>query len=141
MANGHGGYREPANPAPVSGPGALSQRTDGQGKMQLPDAKYGEQTAFQDAQGAAPMASGPDLSKLVSMGAPSQRPSEDIMAGMSGGPGAGPSAPPPADLGGVDPQDVERLRASLPVLILLASSPDASPATKQYVRQLRGELG
>jgi len=24
-----GGYRQPNNPAPVSGPGALSQRTDG----------------------------------------------------------------------------------------------------------------
>src|SRR5690242_21948759 len=98
MANGHGGYREPANPAPVSGPGALSQRTDGQGKMQLPDAKYGEQSAFQDAQSSAPMAAGPDLSSIVPMSAPSQRPAEDIMAGMSGGPGPGPSLPPPADL-------------------------------------------
>ena len=26
---GRGGYRAPSNPAPVSGPGALSQRTDG----------------------------------------------------------------------------------------------------------------
>jgi hypothetical protein len=26
---GRGGYRQPNNPAPVSGPGALSQRTDG----------------------------------------------------------------------------------------------------------------
>jgi len=108
--------------------------------MQLPDAKYGEQTAFQDAQAAAPMAAGPDLSSIVPMNAPSQRPQEDIMAGMSGGPGPGPSLPPPPQ-GGMDPQDAERLRASLPVLILLASSPDASPATKQYVRQLRGELG
>jgi hypothetical protein len=109
--------------------------------MQLPDAKYGEQSAFQDAQGSAPMAGGPDLSKLVPMGAPTQRPQEDIMAGMSGGPGPGPSLPPPPAQGGVDPQDAERLRAALPVLILLASTPDASPATKQYVRQLRGELG
>lgn len=141
MANGHGGYREPANPAPVSGPGALSQRTDGQGRMQLPDAKYGEQAAFQDAQAGAPMATGPDLGSIVPMSAPTQRPQEPLTAGVSGGPGGGPSIPPPAAPGGVDPQDVERLRASLPVLILLASSPDASPATKQYVRQLRGELG
>ena len=33
------------------------------------------------------------------------------------------------------------LSSYLPVFILLASSPDADPATKQYVRQLRGELG
>lgn len=29
MANGHGGDRRPAQPAPASGPGALSKRTDG----------------------------------------------------------------------------------------------------------------
>ena len=62
MANssGHGGYRRPTNPAPVSGPGALSRRTDGmQPRATLPDAKYGEQQAFQQAQGAAPMSGDP----------------------------------------------------------------------------------
>ena len=29
MADKWGGYRQPTNPAPVSGPGMLSQRTDG----------------------------------------------------------------------------------------------------------------
>lgn len=29
MTDGRGGYRRPTNPAPASGPGALSQRTDG----------------------------------------------------------------------------------------------------------------
>ena len=56
MANGHGGYRRPTNPAPVSGPGALSRRTDGrQPTRSLPNAKYGENAAFEAAQGAAPM--------------------------------------------------------------------------------------
>ena len=39
MANGRGGYRQPSNPAPVSGPGALSKRTDGgavEGMTQAP---------------------------------------------------------------------------------------------------------
>jgi hypothetical protein len=141
MADGRGGYRQPANPAPVSGPGKLARRTDGgptQPQVQLPDAKYGEQSAFQDAQAAAPMAGGPDLSQLVPMSAPTQRPDEPVQSGMAGGPGAGPAVPPPSQ---IDPQDAERLRSYLPVLIVLASSPDASPATKQYVRQLRGELG
>jgi len=40
-----GGYREPSNPAPVSGPGALSQRTDGgptQGAKYISGLPYGQ---------------------------------------------------------------------------------------------------
>ena len=44
-----GGYRQPSNPAPVSGPGALSARTDGgagnskQPIRRIPGQAYGEQ--------------------------------------------------------------------------------------------------
>ena len=129
MANGHGGYREPANPAPVSGPGALSRRTDGQMKGPVPGT-----TA---PGGAPPVAPGPDLSNMSPFSAPTQNPDEPIMAGAPGGPGPGPALGP----GGLAPATAARLRSYLPVFILLASSPDADPATKQYVRQLRGELG
>lgn len=153
MANGHGGYRRPNNPAPVSGPGKLSRRTDGrQPTRELPNAKYGENAAFEAAQGAAPMsgdigsggmaASGaiaPDLSGLVSMGAPSQRPDEPITAGLSGMTGGGPSiAQNPFPL---SPEKAAELRSYLPVLIVLASQPNADANTKAYVRQLRAELG
>lgn len=151
MANGHGGYRKPTHPAPVSGPGALSRRTDGgpQAIRDLPNAKYGENTAFRAAQQAAPMSGGmapaggapmmgPDLSGIVPMGAPSQRPSEPITAGMPFGPGPGSSTMAP---GRMTPEQADRLRSYLPVLILLASQDDADPSTKQFVRQLRGELG
>ena len=41
-----GGYRKPQNPAAVSGPGALSKRTDGkQPVVRVPDVPYGEQAA------------------------------------------------------------------------------------------------
>lgn len=147
MANGqHGGYRRPANPAPVSGPGALSRRTDGgpgssQPIRDLPNAKYGENAAFRDAQQAAPMAAGGgvDLSGLVPMGAPTTRPEEPITAGLPFGPGAGSTQPAaPANL---TPDQAARLRSYLPVLVLLASQDDADPATKRFVRALRGELG
>lgn len=72
------------------------------------------------------------------MDAPSQRPDEPVTAGAPFGPGAGPSFGQQAPM---SPQTAERMRAYLPVLILLASSDEADPATKQYVRQLRGELG
>lgn len=148
-----GGYRRPAHPAPVSGPGALSKRTDGkQPMMSLPDAKYGEQQAFQNAQQAAPMSEsaggmgaagapsqGPDLSSLIPMGAPTQNPGEPITAGMPQGPGPGSTMPPTPPT--LSPADAQRLQGYIPTLVLLASREDASPATKQFVRQLRAELG
>lgn len=108
--------------------------------MDLPDAKYGEQQAYQAAQGAAPMsASGPDLSSVIPFGAPSQRPDEPVTAGLPGGPGAGPSVPPVAPA--VDPDRAKRIQAYLPVLVMLASQDDADPNTRQLVRQIRADLG
>lgn len=151
MANGHGGYRRPAHPAPASGPGALSRRTDGrQPKMTLSDAAYGEQAAYQQAESAAPMAQSPapgvgqvqpfqpvDTSGLTPMGAPSARPDEPITSGLSGGPGAGPALPQP---GKMDPQTADKMKSYLPVLIALASQPDVDPATRAYVANLRAEI-
>lgn len=153
MANGHGGYRAPSSPAPVSGPGSLSRRTDGRQPVQdLPNAKYGENAAFRAAQGGAPMSgdlgSGgsaaptpglPDLSGIVPMDAPTQLPGQPITAGLSGGPGAGPALPEaPAPL---SEQQRERLRKFMPVLVVLASRDDADANTRRLVRQLRAELG
>lgn len=155
MADGRGGYRRPSNPAPASGPGALSKRTDGrQPTRPLPNAKYGENAAFEQAQQAAPMSgdigmgagagpmappTGPDLSGIVPFGDPSQRPDEPITAGMPQGPGGGSVFNPQKPT--ITKEQAERLRSYLPVLVVLASQEDADPATRQFVRQLRGELG
>lgn len=56
-----GGRRTPENPAPVSGPGALSQRTDGgptQPVRSFPAQFHGQRQQLAELQGAAPMASG-----------------------------------------------------------------------------------
>lgn len=106
----HGGYRKPANPAPVSGPGKHSRRTDG-GPAQVlsaaPDQAYGEQKTQLDAQRIAPMGGatpmppmptpqgggggggGAPAAPAVPFGAPSQRPNEPITAGTDIGPGVG----------------------------------------------------
>lgn len=131
MANGHGGPRTPTNPAPVSGPGALSRRTDGPLHAPVPG-------SVPPGGGAPGGGIGVDPSGLVPLDAPSQRPDEPVFAGVSGGPGGGPSLVPGADM---SEEDRERLRSYLPVLIFQASMPQASPALKQYVRQLRAELG
>lgn len=155
MADGHGGYRRPEHPAAVSGPGRLSRRTDGrQPQMIASGGDYGDRQEMQQLQGAAPMSGdigsggmsaragapvGPDLSQIVPLGADSQRPMEDVFAGVSGGPGAGPSvANYPSPL--TDEQR-ERLRSFLPVLVILASRDDADQNTRRLVRQLRAELG
>lgn len=95
-----GGPRTPANPAPVSGPGALSQRTDGgpgQAMRDLPDAAYGEQADFQEIQAGAPMAADPMMDPRMAppsaspppglMG-PTQRPNEPLMQGAPMGEGS-----------------------------------------------------
>jgi len=94
MANGHGGYRRPRDPAPVSGPGQLSRRTDGgpaQRVVDLPNAGYGENQAFTQVEQGAPMAaSAPPRPAPVPLTAPTQRPWEPVTSGNPLGPGPGP---------------------------------------------------
>jgi len=109
MANGHGGYRRPSNPAPVSGPGKLAKRTDGGPAQKIEhytDQPYGLGQATVAQQQGAPMSqqdSIPGLSVpsggsstgapgVVPFDAPSQRPDEPITTGVDIGPGAGPEA-------------------------------------------------
>lgn len=131
----HGGDRRPANPAPVSGPGSLSRRTDGgpadsQPIRRLPDAAHGESRDFEAQQAAAPVAQSQrvpvDTSGVVPLTAPSQRPDQPITEGAIE-PG-GPAAP--------DEFDIMRLRSWFPALKMVASRPNSSPATRQLVRQL-----
>ena len=96
MADNRGGYQQPTNPAPVSGPGALSQRTDGgategmtQPVKEYTGLPYGENKAVNDTQSAASMAGDPFKSPLLDLMAPSIRPDQPITAGISGGPGGG----------------------------------------------------
>jgi hypothetical protein len=111
MAEQHGGKRTPRNPAPVSGPGKLSRRTDGgpaQVNAQMTGMAYGENKDFMEIQEGASMAASPKPrgaaqapqgSSMGVMGgsgsAPlfseTQRPDEPVTAGVNFGPGAGPS--------------------------------------------------
>jgi len=110
MANGQGGSRTPANPAPVSGPGALSQRTDGgQPARWISGDQYGEGKENMDLQTSAPMSKAartpqaprvaptarqmaPTSNTVTPLFAPTQRPDEPLTAGMPFGAGSGPDA-------------------------------------------------
>lgn len=93
-----GGYRQPMNPAPVSGPGELSERTDGgavdgmtQPAQRYAGFGYGENLALEEQQAGASMAGTPKTSfaDLVALDAPTQRPDEPLTAGINMGEGPG----------------------------------------------------
>lgn len=113
MANGHGGYRQPMNPAPVSGPGALSQRTDGgavdgmqQPMQQYTGFEYGENKSLNDQQAGAPMAGMPDAFDVIPLDAPTMFPDEPISAGADYGLGPGLDLTGIRRLGPSDPASV-----------------------------------
>ena len=106
---GRGGYRRPSSPAAASGPGALSQRTDGGPSPDFVGLGYGENKAVNQQASSAPMAGrlpgggggqaqagGPPAARTP-MGAEgvfgaTNRPGEPVTAGVDWGPGTG--APP-----------------------------------------------
>ena len=92
-----GGYRKPSNPAPISGPGALSQRTDGgatQPATYMAGLPYGQGQQNYDNQVAAPMAGNPvpQMEMPTPLMAPTSRPNEPITSGVNIGDGPGSEA-------------------------------------------------
>lgn len=149
MANGHGGYRKPANPAPVSGPGQHSRRTDGQPIMDMPAENYGDAEDMRQIQSGATMATdaaqgprGPDpmaalaakMQGLTGLGAPSEQPDVPVTDGADAGPGRGAGMIEH----GLDynQQDARHLARHLPVLIKIAERDDTAPGFKQWVRSI-----
>jgi len=156
MAEQQGGYRRPSNPAPVSGPGALSQRTDGrQGARYMAGGEYGEGQDMMDLQTSAPMSEAAAQPRprqprsgrqVVEEGmsptplfAPTERPDEPITAGAPFGPGPGPAAPTQGGRGAT-PANLEVLSRYLPVMRQVATGADTPDRFKALVRFLEGNL-
>lgn len=149
MANGHGGYRAPGSPAPVSGPGSMSRRTDGGPIRDLPDAEYGANKEFRDLQQAAPVSASSaaqqqtfDPSMLpTGFGAPSEFTDMPVTAGADSGAGPGSEA-----LGlpaaGNEVEDLRRRYGQyLPLLIRKADHPSSSQEFRDQVRYLVSKIG
>ena len=157
-----GGYRKPMNPAPVSGPGSLSQRTDGgpadkQAARYISGLPYGEGQAMMDIQNSAPMAAAPSIEQsnmpsglasaaasqqpIVGLNAPTTRAGEPVTAGANAGPGPDMSV---LGLGQQDQTADNNYRATIatymPALMFLASRPNVSSETRNVIRQLREYL-
>lgn len=141
MANGHGGSRTPANPAPVSGPGALSQRTDGgatsQPTMVAPGGEYGSRQEMESIQAGADMAQAPATPRPPGLLDPTAYPEEPITAGAAMGPGMGPQA-----AGIKSDYDItnDKLRPIVHSLEIIANLPQSNPETRAYVRALKARL-
>lgn len=131
----------------VSGPGALSRRTDTgpvQKIAELPDAQYGEAATYRDLQKEAPLAQdqgaqmaaqgNPYAQQVVPIGAPSQNPNVPVTDGASMGDGAGLEA---LGLTPQSMQDKQKWLAYLPVLEVMANQEGASWTMRNVVRQLK----
>lgn len=153
MAENHGGKRTPRNPAPVSGPGQLSRRTDGQTTTEMTGMGYGENADFNDIQSSAPLSAAPTAGMKASASggtgggraqatplfAPTSRPDEPVTAGAPFGPGDTPA--PESDPRSMMRSDAQMLAAYLPGLMRRAEQPDSPAGFVQFVRYLRDMQG
>lgn len=157
MANdtGHGGYRTPAHPASVSGPGALSQRTDGgpgQPSRYIAGLPYGQGQETMSMQSSAPMAkaaspkpntrlasAAPPGAGLTPLDAPTDRPDEPVTEGNPMGAGAGPGALSNGvgSMRDASAHDAMQLKAYLPALIQAANMPNTPTSFVRFVHYLR----
>lgn len=154
MAQGDGtpgGYRKPAHPAAVSGPGALSARTDGgptQPQMIADGGHYGDRTQMQAIQSGAPMQgggggntapapAGPTPADMIPMSAPTQNPGEPVTAGAALGPGMGPQA---AGIANDESATLDQLAPMMRSFELMANLPSATPQTRAFVRALKARM-
>ena len=157
MAEQHGGYRKPTNPAPVSGPGKLSKRTDGgptdtkQNQVKITGMGYGENKEMNDIQAQAPLAAAPEVPSApvmdipssapapVPLSSPTQRPTEPVTSGLDFGPGNGSEmlAVPKQTM---DENDRQRALSVLGILQQSAKSPYVTEGTMNLIAALRSEL-
>ena len=149
-----GGYHPPRNPAPSSGPGALSRRTDGgpaQPIRDLPNGEYGSGKEFRELQQGAPLPQAPAAPRppapsapqaggppAVPFNAPSSRPGEPVTSGAAAGAGPGVDA---LGLPNAQELDLAAMKSRMPALELLAGHPGTSKEVRNYVRRLRGMIG
>lgn len=152
MADGRGGYRKPEHPAPTSGPGRLSRRTDGgpgdrQAQSIAAGGGYGDRKDMEEIQSGAAMQGGgspggdagppaPGPAPPPPLGADTERPDEPITAGTDVGEGIGPEA---AGIQTDTEMDAAAMRPLLHSLEYIANLPGSNPATRAFVRAMKAK--
>ena len=155
MAENRGGNRPtaPQNNYSVSATGG-SGNGGTQAAQAMTGGQYGENKDMMEMQTSAPMNASPTMPLTPSMGrsqtapteqqivpldAPTQRPEEPLTTGIDSGAGAG-SEVMYANDQTLATEDRKRMLTALPTLSILAESPSASNAFRNYVRYLRSVL-
>lgn len=133
----HGGYRRPSNPNQVSGPGALSKRTDGgpgetatQAARYMSGGNYGDGQEMTQIQQGAAMAAAPTAQEVIPFDAPTRRPNEPVTTGIDRGAGEGSSAMP--KLGSLTDDEPD----AVATVIRQAYAQFPSPHLRRLVEQL-----
>lgn len=156
-----GGYRKPMNPAPVSGPGSLSKRTDG-GPADTQAAKYvsglpwGQGQELMNIQQSANLAAAPGIEQtsmpsmgtasaaatpsVVPLNAPSSRPNEPVTHGADMGPGGSSSVLGLPNNAALMNQDVQNMAKYIPSLEYIANQPEASNSIRLLVKYLKSQV-
>jgi hypothetical protein len=152
MASGGNRPTAPQNNYSVSATGG-SGNAGTQPAKAMTGGQYGENKDMMELQTSAPMNASPTMAtpsmarpysapagqQIVPLDAPTQRPNEPVTTGIDAGPGAG-SEVMYANDQTLATEDRQRMLTALPTLSLLAESPSASNAFRNYVRYLRSVL-
>lgn len=150
-----GGFRPTAsqNNYAVSATGG-SGNAGTQGAKAMTGGEYGDNQAMMELQTSAAMNASPTMpvspsqgrpqrapsgQSLTQLDAPTDRPDEPLTTGIDMGDGAGSEVMYANNLT-LNTEDRQRMIEALPTLAILAESPSASNAFRNYVRYLRGVL-
>ena len=143
-----GGYRKPGTPAPVSGPGALSRRTDGRVAEGF---AYGMNKQINEQAAGAPMAKAPSPMAARSMNVAPQLPPvtplfdesgpEDLItSGVDVGPGPGSEALMLPSMNNSSTEFNKSISSYYPVLSYIASRENTSPETRRALAMIMNEV-
>jgi hypothetical protein len=150
-----GGFRPtaPQNNYAVSATGG-SGNTRTQGARAMTGGEYGDNQAMMELQTSAAMNASPTMpsgpsqgrpqrapmgQQLTQLDAPTDRPEEPLTTGIDMGDGSG-SEVMYSNESTLNTEDRQRMIDALPTLAILAESPSASNAFRNYVRYLRSVL-
>jgi hypothetical protein len=144
-----GGYRKPGKPAPVSGPGALSRRTDGRVAEGF---AYGMNKQINEQAAGAPMAKAPSpmaarsmdvapqLPPVTPLTDPTMNPDESVMAGINMGAGPGAEALMLPSMNDSSAEFNKSISSYYPVLSYIASRENTSPETRRALAMIMNEV-
>jgi hypothetical protein len=153
MATENRGGARPRDNYAVSATGG-SGNAGTQAAKAMTGGQYGEAKDMMELQTSAPLNASPTMpmtpssgrpqmaptgQEVVPLDAPTQRPNEPVTTGIDMGAGAG-SEVMYANDKGLESEDRQRMLMALPTLAILAESPSASNAFRNYVRYLRSVL-